>query len=445
MSVGLLGLNSTPQLRFVSANVAGPTSPAGLNVTTGTTTVRLCRIYFSIGSGDVSKLVLSWFAFYINASVGISACNGYTINSCAIEMNGTDAPVTFSGGRSLVVAAGASDIQMDPFLPASVGLSKFAWGSSGYLRFMLTFANPTTDVSPACGNQNNPGGDKCCYDYDPAKVIITNGVDSTGPLTYTMTGGGVDGTDINNNANPMIPAILGQFVNFTDPPTWVIPGDSAGYGTGAVASSEGARGLSWAFYPGSSMPTSPAGAIANWNLCCNSGKATDWAGGTPSLLTNYLKYFKYGLDEYGGNDANIPASQAIWAQCQAAGIKYIVKTSLIPRTTDTVDFWATEANQTIVTGWGPGSAADTFEQGLKALVSSNLAYIDHTSIRGTTHWVFVVNGVAGALHDTTNFATADGQHPSTNGYLFKCFGAAAVTTPGGTVTQSLQALINSLP
>lgn len=444
MTIGLVSLNTTHRLRFVSANIAGPSSAGGLNVTTGTTTVRLCRIYFSVGSGDVSQLVLSWFAFYISANVGITACNGYTINSCAIEMNGTSAPVTFSAGRSKVISAGASDIQADPFLPASVGLTKFAQGSSGYLRFMLTFANPTTDVSPQCGNQNNPGGDKCAYDYNPAKVIVTNGVDSTGPLAYTMTGGGVDGVDITNNAGPMIPAVLGEFVNFTDPATWVIPGDSAGYGTGAVPSTEGARGLSWAFYPGSSSPTSPTGAIANWNLCCNSGKAVDWAGGTPALLTNYLKYFKYCLDEYGGNDTNIPASQAIWAQMQAAGIRYIVKTSLIPRTTDAVDFWATEINQTISTGWGPGSAADTFEQGLKALVSPTLAYIDHTSIRGSTHWVFAVNGVAGTNGNPNNFATADGQHPSTNGYLFKCYGAAAVTTPGGTVTQSLQALIGTL-
>lgn len=423
--------SSGQTLRFVSANIAGPTSAGGLNVTTGTTTRRICRGYFSIGSGDISQLVLSWFAFYIFAFNGIAPCNGYTIESVSLEHGGTFTPITFSGGRTKIIAFSASDIQPDPL---TITLTQ---GSANYLRFMLTFANPTTDISPQNGFQANPGGDLCAFDYDPAKVIITNGVDSTGPIAYTMTNGGVDGVDIKNNAFPMMPAILGKFVS-GDPPTWVLAGDSAEYGTGETpgqTSSEGARGLSWAFYPGSAVPSSPAGAIANWNLGCNGGAAIDWGTGTPSLLTNYLKYFKYGLDEYGGNQFNIPASQAIWAQMYAAGIKYIIRTSLIPRTTST-DSWQTELNQTIVTGWGPSSGADTFEQGLKALVSPTLAYIDHTSIRGTTHWVFVVNGVA-------FYATNDGQHPSSQGYLFKCYGGAAVTTPGGTISQTLQALIGT--
>lgn len=447
MSSGLLSISANPApfgLRFVTPNIAGPSSAGNLNVTTGTTTNRICRIYFSIGSGDVSELVLSFFSFYIQDAVGITGCNGYTINSCTIEMNGTHSPVTFTGSRSLVVAANSSDIQSDVFLPSAVGLSKFALGSTGYIRFSLTFASPTTDISPNNGFQSNPSGDPTANDYDPAKVIITNGVDSTGPITYTMTGGGVDGTDIRDNAFPMVPAVLGKFVS-GDPGTWMIIGDSAGFGTGAISSSEGARGLSWAFYPGSSVPTSPINAIANWNLCCNSGASPDWANGTPQLINNYIKYFKYAIDEYGGNNTTIPGSQAIWTTLRSNGIKYIIKTSLIPRTTDTIDFWATEGNQTIVSGWGPGGAADTFEQGLKALVATDLAYIDHTSIRGSTHWVFVTNGVTGSLNNPNNFATADGQHPSTNGYLFKCYGSSAITTLSGTVTSTLQSLISSLP
>lgn len=433
------------KLRFVSANIAGPSSAGGLNVTTGATVRCLRRVYCSIGSGDVSKIVLSFFAFYIAAFSGITGCNGFTINSVAIEANGTSAPVTFGGSRSLVVGAGASDIQADPFLPSAVGLSKFAQGSVVFLRYMLTYASPTTDIAPGNGFAPNPDVTQTAYDYDPAKVIVTNGVDGTGALTYTMTGGGIDGTDIKTNAFPFVPAVLGAFVS-GDPATWAIAGDSAGFGTGANGSIMGARGLSWAFYPGSAIPTSPAGALANWNLCCNSGAAIDWGTGSPWLLVNYLKYFKYGLDEYGGNQFNIPASQAIWAQMYGAGIKYVIKTSLIPRTTDSIDFWATEANQTISTGWGPGSGADVFETGLKALVSPTLAYIDHTSIRGSTsHWLFITNGVPGTNGNPNNFAAADGQHPSNGGYLFKCYGAAAVTTPGGTVTQSLQALIASLP
>jgi hypothetical protein len=61
--------------------------------------------------------------------------------------------------------------------------------------------------------------------------------------------------------------------------------------------------------------------------------AVDWANGTPQLLSAYLRYFNRGIDEYGGNSLNIPASQAIWTTMRANGIRNIIRTSLTPRTT----------------------------------------------------------------------------------------------------------------
>lgn len=287
------------------------------------------RLYFSVGSGDCSKLRLSFFAWYLGSNLGPTPFgNGYAINLISLECNGVSAPVTFSAGRTASIANGATDIQTDDILPASFGLLKFAQGMQGYLRIECTFSAPTTDRST--GNASEAQGG-LCYEYDPNKASLINGIDSTGPITYSLINGGVDGVNIKRQAFPMAPAVLGKFIN-GDPTTWIIAGDSGAYGTGGNVSSEGSRGLSYAMYPNPAAVSS-IGAIANWNLGCNSGAAVDWANGTPQLLNSYLKYFNSGIDEYGGNGLNVPASQAIWATMRASGIKNIIRTSLTPRTT----------------------------------------------------------------------------------------------------------------
>lgn len=413
-------------LRFVAANLAGPTSAGGLNVTTGATTRQIARLYFSIGSGDVSQIILSFSSFYISAGVGVVSCSGYTIESCSIEANGISVPVTFSGSRTKIISAGATDVQSDPVS------ATFAWGSTACVRLMRTFANPTTDVSVNNGTTVVAGNN--AYDYDPAKVTITNGVDGAGPITYTMTGGGVDGTDIKSNAFPMMPAVLGRFVSFNSP-SWVIAGDSTAYGTGGAISAQGGRGLSFAFSPDISLP---AGAIASWNLGCNSGIAADWANGVPSLLTPYLKYFKYALEEYGTNNLTASASTAIHATLRASGIKGIIRTSLHPRASSS-DSFVSEAGQTIAPSWGVGSAADLFEQAMAALVAPDLVYVNyHTQLaEADNYWLWLTNG------STPFYSTADGLHPSTLGYTLKATGTSTIIKTSGTTTGTLSGLINS--
>jgi hypothetical protein len=435
MTVGLLSLKSGAPLRFLAANLAGPTATSGLNVTTGTTTARICRMYFSVGSGNASEFRLSFFAFFISAGVGVSSCNGYTINSASLEYNGISVPITFSGARPRVVAAGASDVQSDVLLPSAFSVGSFSQGSTGYIRLALTFANPTTDVAPNNGFESSALG-AFTYDYDPAKVIITNGVDGTGPITYTMTGGGVDGTDIKQNGFPMMPALLGKFGQ-RDPPVWLLAGDSGCYGIGDTVSSEGARGLGRMVYVSATTPV-PAGALACWNLGCNSGIASDWQNGAPSLLNSYMKYFNYGLEEYGGNGFLPVSSEAIHATWRGAGFKGIIRTSLTPRTNST-DSWATTTNQTQQGGWGPGSSADTYEQTMKALVASDLVYIDyHTPCADAgNYWDWKVNG-------TAFYFTPEGLHPSTLGYdQGKINGTGNITSLSGTVAGTLRNLVVS--
>lgn len=418
---------------MVTANIAGPTNAGGMLVQTGTTTARIGRAYFTIGSGDVSELRLSLFSFYISNGVGVVGCNGYTVNSASIEMNGVSVPITFAAVRSKVIGASASDVQSDVLLPSAFGLTKFAQGSIGYLRLALTFANPTTDVSPGNGFSSSALG-AFTYDYDPTKVTITNGVDGTGPITYTMTGGGVNGTDIKSNAFPMTPAILGKFVN-GDLPVWLEIGDSGCFGTGDTGTTEGSLGLARAMYPNPAAP-SPAGALANWNLGCNGGIAPDWANGSPSLLNNYLKYFKYAIEEYGGNGFFTAASHDIHTQLRAAGVRAIIRTSLTPRTNSS-DQWTT-ATQTQQSGWGAGNGADTYEQSVKALVAPDLTYISYREALAdpANAWIWYWNG-------TPFYMTPEGLHPSTLGYVLKATGSCTITSMSGPSTGTLSSLVAS--
>ncbi len=315
---------SVGPLRFVSANGIGPTFAQLVAVASATTTRHLTRGYFNIGSGDVSKLVLSFYSFYVGASV--LAINGYAIESVAIEYNGTSSPVTFSGGRSKIIGSGASDVQADALFPSAFGLSKFAQGSVGYVRMMLTFANPSTDTTPqsAVGVSAQSA---FAIGYDPSKVSVTNGVDATGPISYSMINGGINGIDAIFLNTFMMPAMLGTFVS-GDPGTYIEIGDSITSGVGDVYTPQGVAGMTRALYPD---PTLPTNAKANWNIGVSGGIASAWAAGTPVLLTQYLRYAKFAIEAYGTNALTASASQAIHAQLRAAGVQKILRMSLCPR------------------------------------------------------------------------------------------------------------------
>jgi hypothetical protein len=424
-------------LRFATPTNFAPFTNAAVAVPTGTpaaTAQYMARIPFIIGSGDMSALVASFLSWYLLQSTGVTALsNGYTISGCAIEYNGTFAPVYFSGIRTKVVAAGATDINSDDVLPSSFGVSSFTQGSTGYIRLLLLFATGATDLIPANTSSTSFSGYFAAL-FSPTKVSITNGVDSTGDMTYSMINGGVNGTDAIFMFNYYQPILLGRFVS-GDPATFAIAGDSKTRGTGDTYTAVNAVGMSRVLYP---VATSATGVYGGCNFGCPSGIAADWAGGTPSLLTAYLKYAKYGIEAYGTNSPSTSATPcaAIHTQMRTAGIAHIIRPSLTPRATSS-DSWATEANQTIDAQWGPGNAADTFEIAMKALVASDLTYFDTSGVRGTNIWKWIVTGAA-------NYATADGLHETAAGYELKVGANGSIIRSGGTTTGTMRSVVAAL-
>lgn len=428
MGLFLLGSPFSP-LRFASATGFAPVGTNTVALPNTAATVRwLTRGFFTFGSGDLSQLVLSYFAFCIANSV--FATSGYTIEAIALEYNGTSAPITFSGLRSKVINSGDTDILSDPLLPSAFGLTKFARGSTAYIRGLITFSNPATDTAPNSyfwsRDQSSSG-----VAYNPALVTVTNGVDSTGQVTVT---GGAAG-DQAFLGSYIMPAVLGRYIA-GDPGTWITIGDSKTFGIGDTATTIGVQGLSRAFFPD---PTLPANGISNWNIGVSGGVAQAWQLGTPSLLTAYLKYAKYAIENYGTNGTNFSWEQSIYTQLLAGGVRQIIRTSLTPKVADpTADNYASETFQIPSSGWSNGGSTDVFEQALKALVSSTFTYIDTAAVRGSTHWLWITNG-------TAFYSTVDGLHQSAAGYELTVGGASQVTTTGGTVSGTLRDAITALP
>lgn len=430
---GILLLGSPPAigpLRFASANNRFPTqTAASVAVASATITRAMMRDIFHIGSGDCSQLVFSFMACSLIPSSGWAAsAGGYSIVSAAFEYNGTSAPILFSGGRTKTINSGDTDIKSDALLPASFSLSSFTRGSTGFVRLMLEFSDPSTMKIPF----NRARFTEIQVLYDVTKVTVTNGVDSTGIIAYSMINGGVNGTDA-VFINVYMPIMLGRFAS-GDPPVWLLAGDSKTSGIGDVTTAMKNPGMARALYPD---PTLAANCIAGCNFGCSSGVAAEWSAGATATVTPYLTYANYGLEAYGTNAQAAAASQAIHATFRANSYKKIARLSLTPHTSST-DSWATEVNQTISSGWGNGGTVDLFEQAMAALVASDLTYIETSAIRGSTHWLWPVTGAA-------NYSTADGLHESPAGYELRIDGTGVVTTSGGSSAGSIRSYIASLP
>lgn len=424
-------------LQIVSASGYGPTSLIAAAITSVSSTSLISRSPFVIGSGDVSQLTLSFFGWYLHSLVGVNTIgNGYTISGCYVEYNGISAQVTFSSATTKAIANGDTDIQSDAILPGLFGVSAFTQGSTGFVRLLVSFSAAQTDHFPVNSYKSlNTSASQILY--DPAKCTITNGISGTGALTFTMTGGGIFGTDAVAPVGFVTPIVLGKFTSAGRLPTFMTIGDSIAYGAAeATSNSVFANGYSRDFFPnGVSTGT---GAIANLNMGCSGGIGSDWANGSPSLLLAYLSYVKYAHEDYGANAASVPMSTAIFSQLRANGIAFIFRSSLTPFTNST-DSWTTAVNQTLRSGYGPGGSIETFNNALKALVAADFTFLDTTGNRdGGDYWKWFSNG-------TVNFATADGLHPSSAGYELIAGGNTTVTAQSGVTTNSLRSLFASMP
>lgn len=301
----------------------------------GTQTDGLSRMKITIGSGDRSYLVLSFYGWNMTAAALTLQPNAYTVVGCYLEKGdgSQSVQVTFDGGSGTkVINAGDTDIQSDRIQPSSfTSTSVFARDSTWFVRLQ---------VRAATGNL--PGGTMLYTDLgfpaqvglriDPA-VYVSSTVGGTGNMPATGSGW----TD--NYKAPYLPIALGPFVS-GDPVTILGIGDSIIAGAGDNATSVPVHGSFQRALFNTDLAT---GAIGGCNMGSSGAVGSLWQGTNAALGKAYWKYAKHAVEEFGTNEfLNVgsgTAGQATctlnWTALRAAGIQSIVRPLLTPRVTGT--------------------------------------------------------------------------------------------------------------
>ena len=371
------------------------------NQAVGSNTNSAHRFQHQLGA-DHSALWCNVNNWITGTTALVAGANPYTILEMSLENAGgtISVPVTFGGSRSKLVNPNDTDINSDKVFPSAFGLSKFSRSEKYWVKVKLllqgTLTNPITasSVNDVTGQQGNW--------YTAANTTVSS-VDTPGAFTYTGTAWSVYGS-------MFVPMLLGNPIN--DGVSTLAVGDSI-----AEQVNDASNGvIGKAFFQ-------RAHAQADYTLplpCINLARtgASSQAYASYTQWVPYCKYAKYGFEEMVTNDvggANLPNLQAnvtaIWATMKTNGIKKIIRTKFIARTTST-DNWATTANQTIPTGYGPGEYTDQFNAWLPSQVAAGkIDYIlsnDEVRFPGDSH-LWNVNG-------SPNFVNYDLQHPNANGH-----------------------------
>lgn len=373
--------------------------------------IAILREPIRIGSGDVAELVFSW----VNWAINVTQNTDITVDRMSIETwdESAVAPITFGGNRSVLLAAGANDIQSDTLQPSALGLTKFENGSKYWLRIKLLIPSGATFPSTRFTDKNAtyiiPGVTRA-VDVSASRVIPDSVIDSTGPIVPAS------GSQVALGST-FLPIVLGRYIG-GDRPTLLINGSSVEYGE-----KDTTRAIGTLNYP--HITDVHAGGYAN-RACLSLGMSSLMLAKASSRMSwftaqaarNYLwqKYCAYGLIGFGANDISFGATASatlsgisnIVSLMRSNGAQKVLCNEIGNRTTST-DSWATEAGQTYVSKWEPGGVADTVRAGTAALVGSSIDdYIEHPNIRGADTHKWVVNG-------TDDYATPDGIHPAPAG------------------------------
>lgn len=410
-------------LSFGPLRAATPTSSfqAGTPVTTSTTFLNVrYRMPIWIGSGDRSRLRLTFAGRYITTTSVAAYANDYTVVKCSLEStSGTvvAVPVTFSAGssRSLTVTAGAMDQQSDDILPSAFGLSKFTRGEKYYIRLEYSVASAGM-VLPKGNDLYTVAGGTVGLLIDPA-VFVGADVDATGTMTFT--------SGWQNFQFPYVPIVLGSFVT-GDPKTFTLTGDSLFQGLNdTYTSTLSAGGAQRALWDADNV----SNPIAGIKMALGGSTAAWWNSAGGILLKQYLAYTKYLVEEFGCNEyltspgtsvaTAMAKSAVIWGYWTGLGFPAasIIKPKFTPRC-GTTDSFTTVANEVFLNAaWSSGGNARAFNAEIdNQYALGNIgAVMPLTSVRaGSTEgtdnfYKWAVTGVA-------NAPTVDGTHPSTSYY-----------------------------
>jgi len=325
-SAGYYGLGSSTETPPLTYATHYNRYPSGTYTTAGTQLKGFSRYQVFIGSGDRASLAAVFHNKYLQtAGSPLSPGNAVTIESVALEsanvhMSNQSVPMTFSGGRSIVLANGDVNIKTDEVLPAAFGVSSFVQGDLFYIKIMWSVASAGHKIPVARRyNENNNllmNGTVTfrSWTYDPA-VTTPSSIDSVNVWTSTPTVTGTAATPITSQVGPC-PIIIGRLVSPSGKKVYTLTGDSLVDNMTSF--------LRWGCI------NSTQGVQANCEASVSGGHQSDLT----TLGSEFFGYANVLLDEMGiNNSTDFTSFLTYWATARASGIQKIVRTKLTPSTT----------------------------------------------------------------------------------------------------------------
>lgn len=347
----------------------------------------------------------------------LNLANDLTIKAQSLKIGSTIEPVLYSGVRTKSLTAGDCDIHSDIIVPSDYGLSVFAAGSTvwlkGYNSYTRGGAQPycPTLVANVTGSQavywDSTVGGTDATDATWTTATDADGTYTTAPFAATQS--------FDSRVNGFRPMLLGRFVDDLNSPSWVCLGDSIGAESTDNNSdmNEAQRIHGTAMWHRMMRNADGSYCPAVINLSRGGVPANIYLNGTKAK--QFYKYARHGGDETGTNTlsttANLTGLNTLksncttnWGEMLAEGVEDILRTHLLPRTTST-DSYATAANQTYNTGWGPTEFSQQFND-----------WCDSELIAGNVQWVLPNMACRDAtfpLKWKSPSQTTDGTHPLT--------------------------------
>lgn len=363
----------------------------------------------------MTKIRFGFNAWALNPSISNVAQdnpNSLPVTEAYAECNGVQVPLTIGGSMPHAIAAGANDDSTQYLLPSDFGFvdGEFPAGVTIWTKWRTDFPN-TTSYYPNCAQRDS--SDQSGYQFwqfDPANTTVTMNV----PGTMSATGTAV----VSQNLF-WAPFCIGVPV---DPslPAWIARGDSITQNAGDGTANAAGRGWFQLACAGLNLP--------NGNLSLSASKGQHGAG--DARVEYWYSFAKAGVVFYGTNDfsTNGVADTVASVQGKVRAIRTAMIAKGVMRTAvhkllieaDSTDNWATEANQTVYSGWNSGDRPDQFNQAIGTLGFD--VVLPGDVVRGTVdHFKWLAQG--------TRIAS-DHHHPTNAGHVLLANEAAPLMDTG---------------
>jgi len=324
----------------------------------GTKTRFKGRRAFPVGIFSPPFLQPTFCPFWTNGNYAqreVAAAQDVPITKASVVYNNVVVPVTYKGSRSFTIPAGVAEFQCDPIFPADFGVTAFAPRS--FVEYRHYFDLTTGQSAPYCDY-----GTDFNQSWRGVPSDLPDDIDATGSMTAT---GSPDSLNI-FFPSMMVSAFSGAFASlgFLGDSIFRQQNDVGGLGRAGGGYHKRA-----AYAEGIPFMTMAVG-----------GRTAEQTANSPKLMS-LLEAGRFsdlhiglGSNELAGSrDVGliIGDDRLIWAAGRRGGVRRIIQSNVIPRTTDNAFKCTDLANQSPVAGFEPGGRRDQFHAALAAEVGVN--------------------------------------------------------------------------